>query len=160
MSAERTQQTLYKVLMQEVQCSEHLLVCLQAERRALAGRDIDALQQTTQEKLQHSQQLDQLEQEREALVAALGFSAGRAGLEQCFAAFPQRADAGALWARVLTNIEACRDGNLTNGGILEAGRQHVEQALCLLRGQSASPALYNPSGDTAADLGQRDLGKV
>jgi flagella synthesis protein FlgN len=160
MSAEGTQQTLQTVLAQEAHCSERLLACLQAERRALSQRDMDALQQTTQEKLQHTQQLEQLEQQRETLVSRLGFATDSAGLKQCFNSLPQSDHLKRLWQQILSNIDACRNGNLTNGGILEASRQHVEQALCILRGQSGTPALYSPGGNTAADLGQRELGKV
>lgn len=160
MSAEGKQQSLHSVLTQEAQCSERLLACLQAERRALSQRDMDALQQTTQEKLQHTRQLEQLESQRETLVAALGFATDSAGLEQCFNSFAQSQNVKRLWQQILNNIEACRNGNLTNGGVLEANRQHVEQALCILRGQSGAPALYNPNGDTATDLGRRELGKV
>jgi len=160
MSAEGTQQSLQRVLTQEAQCSEHLLACLQAERRALAQRDMDALQNNTREKLQYTEQLEQLERQRETLVAELGFGTGSSELKHCFDSLAQRDQLQHLWQQVLNNIEACRDGNLTNGGILEAGRQHVERALCILRGQSGAPALYNPNGDTSADLGRRELGKV
>ena len=34
------------------------------------------------------------------------------------------------------------------------------QGLRILRGQSATPSLYDPQGDTCADLGRRKLGKV
>ena len=160
MSAEGTQQTLQTILTQEAHCSERLLACLQAERRALSQRDMDALQQTTQEKLQYTQQLEQLEQQRETLVSGLGFATDSVGLKQCFNSLPQSEDLKRLWQQVLRNIDGCRNGNLTNGSILETSRQHVEQALCILRGQSGTPAFYNPSGNTAADLGQRELGKV
>lgn len=160
MSAEGTQQSLQKVLAEQAQCSERLLACLQAERRALSQRDMDALQQTTQDKLQCTQQLEQLERQREILIAELGFSADSDGLKQCLNSLPHPDRVKRLWQQVLTNIEACREGNLANGGILEAGRQHVEQALCILRGQSGTPALYSPNGNTATDLGQRELGKV
>jgi flagella synthesis protein FlgN len=160
MSAEGTQQSLQTVLSQEATCSERLLACLQAERKALSRRDMEALQKTIQEKLQHTQQLEQLDQQRESLVTELGYSADSAGMKQCFASLPNRDSATQLWQQVLNNIEACRNSNLTNGGVLEASRQHVEQVLCILRGQSATPALYSPNGDTSTNLGQRELGKV
>jgi flagella synthesis protein FlgN len=154
------QQSLQTVLTQEVQCTERLLTCLNAERAALAGRDMPALEQTTGDKLRYSEELEQLERQREQLVTGLGFGTDAEGLRRCFSRQPQADTLMALWQQVLTNIQACRNGNLTNGGILEAGRQHIEQALRLLRGQSGAPSLYNPSGDRPANLGQRELGKV
>lgn len=160
MHSQRTQQSLQDVLTREVQCSELLLACLATERAALAKRDIPALEQTTAEKLQYTEELEQLEQQREQLVAGLGFAADSESLRRCLKSLPQASTLMQLWQQLLTNIDACRTGNLTNGGILEAGRQHVEQALLILRGQSGTPALYNPSGDRPTNLGQRELGKV
>ncbi|MEA3244191.1 MAG: flagellar protein FlgN [Pseudomonadota bacterium] len=160
MQAERTQQSLEDLLTREIQCSERLLVCLQAERSALTQRDLQALEKTTQDKIQHTRQLEQLDQQRQKLVSELGFAEDAESLQRCLDSLP-RADAlKHLWQQILTNIEACQTGNLTNGGILESGRQHIEQALRILRGQSASPSLYDPHGDTPANLGQRELGKV
>jgi flagellar biosynthesis protein FlgN len=154
------QQSLQTVLTQEVRCTERLLTCLNTERAALARRDIPALEQTTGSKLQLAAKLEQLEQQRERLVAGLGFDTDTEGLRRCFKSLPQARHLMQLWQQVLTNLEACRNGNLTNGGILEASRQHVEQALLILRGQSGSPSLYRSKGDNPANLGQRELGKV
>jgi flagella synthesis protein FlgN len=160
MHAERIRQSLQTVLTQEVQCTASLLGCLNAERTALATRDMPALEQTIGEKLQYTGALEQLEQQREQLVAELGFGPGAEELRRCFKSLAQADTLYQLWQEVLTNLESCRNGNLTNGGILEAGRQHVEQALLILRGQSGAPSLYNPSGDRPTNLGQRELGKV
>jgi flagella synthesis protein FlgN len=161
MHAEGTQPTLESVLTEEVRCSEGLLSCLGAERSALTARDMDALQNTTREKLDHTRKLEQLEQQREALVTQLGFGTDVENLQRCFHSQPRSGILMKLWQQVLINIDACQTDNLTNGGILESGRQHVEQALCILRGQPDSSTLYDPAGNnTAADLGQRELGKV
>ena len=160
MQAERTQQALEDVLTREVQCTRHLLVCIQAERSALTRRDLQALEKTTQDKIQYTQQLEQLDQQRQKLLSELGFAQDADGLRRCFDSLPRPGALVQLWQQVLTNTTACQAGNLTNGGILESGRQHTEQALRILRGQSANPSLYDPNGDTSANLGQRELGKV
>jgi len=160
MSAEGMQHPLELVLTREVQCSERLLQCLEAERSALTERDMDGLETSINNKIQYTQSLEQLERERENLVSELGFAADAEGLRLCFNSLPQADNLKRLWQRVLSNIEACRSSNLTNGGILESGRQHVEQALSILRGQSGSPSLYDTRGGHSANLGQRELGKV
>jgi len=161
MHAEGTQPTLESVLTEEVRCTECLLSCLGAERLALTARDMDALQNTTREKLDLTGRLEQLELQREALVTRLGFGTDTENLQRCFRSQPRSGLLMKLWQQVLQNTDACQTDNLTNGGILESGRQHVEQALCILRGQPGSPTTYNPAGNnTAADLGQRELGKV
>jgi len=160
MHAEGTQHPLEKILEQEVQCTGRLLEYLAAERSALTRRDLALLENTTRGKLQYTRRLEELEQQRTALVAELGFAQSTDALLDCFQSLPRADTLIELWKQVLDNTEACQTGNLTNGGILETSRQHVEQALSILRGQSGTPALYNPNGDTTANLGQRELGKV
>ncbi len=160
MHAEGTQHPLEKLLTQEVQCTGRLLECLAAERSALTRRDLELLEKTTHGKLQHTRQLEELEAQREALVTELGFASGPDGLLNCFKSLPQADKLSQLWEQILGNTEACQAGNLTNGGILESNRQHVEQALSILRGQSGAPSLYDPNGDTSSNLGQLELGKV
>jgi flagella synthesis protein FlgN len=160
MQAEGTQQSLETVLTREVQCTECLLVCLEAERSALTQRDLQALEKTTQDKIQHTQLLEQLDQQRQKLVTELGFATDVDGLQHCFNSLSRADTLKHLWQQILANIEACQTSNLTNGGILESGRQHIEHALRILRGESATPSLYDPHGDTPANLGQRELGKV
>ena len=160
MYAEGAQQALHSVLHEELECSGRLLACLESERNALGRRDMDTLQQTTAEKLQLSQQLEALDTRRAGLVTGLGFGADAASLGKCFNSLPHAGELKRLWRQILANLEACRNGNLTNGGILEASRQHAEQALCILRGQTGTTTLYSQAGDAAADLGRRELGKV
>jgi flagellar biosynthesis/type III secretory pathway chaperone len=160
MQAERTQHPLYAVLTQEVDCSERLLACLAAERTALTHRDTPALEQSTQEKIAQIQLLERLEQQREKLVVELGFAPDAEGLRRCLKTLSGDSELLQLWHRILKNIDACQASNLTNGGILEQGRQAVERALSILRGQSGAPSRYDPKGAASTDLGQRDLGKV
>jgi flagellar biosynthesis/type III secretory pathway chaperone len=160
MQAEGMQRSLLAVLQQEVRCSGHLLETLEAERLALVKRDIDALEATVKEKLEYSQLLDKLDRQREKILSGMGFAPDPASVKRCFETLPDSGELARLWQCILDNISRCQTGNLTNGGILEAGRQQVDQALCILRGQQGTPSLYNPLGETTADLGRRDLGKV
>lgn len=160
MPGEGNPQALQAVLSEEARCTRALLDCLERERKALAQRDLDTVQTTTQEKLQLSERLEALERQRETLITGMGFGNDAEGLDRCFASLPQSGVYRRIWRQILNNIEACRNGNLANGGVLEASRQHVEQALCILRGQSGAPALYGQAGEAAADLGRRELGKV
>ncbi|HHJ15232.1 MAG TPA: flagellar protein FlgN [Gammaproteobacteria bacterium] len=160
MPVEGTQHPLETVLLQEVECTGQLLACLDTERSALAKRDLETLGKTTEAKLQHTRQLEQLEQQRAALLDELGFASDADSQQFCFDSLPCGASLTRLWQEILDNTRACRTHNLSNGGVLESSRQHVEQALCILRGQSGTPSLYDTSGGTATNLGQRELGKV
>lgn len=160
MQAEGTQHALQSVLQQEATCSEQLLDTLDAERTALVQRDIAALESVVQKKIEYSQKLEELDRQRADILSGLGFGSDQDSIKRCFDALPQTEQLTHLWQRVLDNISKCQTGNLTNGGILEAGRQQVDQALRILRGQQGAPSLYSPLGETSADLGRRELGKV
>ncbi len=160
MHSERNRHPLETTLIQEVECSRQLLECLESERTALIERDLDTLEATTQKKLDCSRQLEQLENRRGALVESLGFDNTPKSLQRCFRTLPCAEQLSTLWQQVMDNIEACRATNLSNGSILESGRQHVEQALGILRGQTGTPAVYAQDGEARANLGQRELGKV
>jgi len=160
MHNEGNRHPLETILTQEVECSRQLLDCLESEYDALIERDLETLEITTNRKFDCSQQLEQLETRRGTLVESLGFENTPGKLPQCFATLPCARQLSLLWAQLLENIKACQTRNLTNGGILEAGRQHVEQALGILRGQTGAPSVYAQDGEARANLGQRELGKV
>jgi flagella synthesis protein FlgN len=160
MHSEGNQHPLEATLTQEVDCTRQLLDCLESERTALIERDIDTLEATTRRKFDCSQQLEQLETRRAALVESLGFENTPENLPRCFKTLPCSRRLFQLWEQLLDNTESCRASNLSNGSILESGRQHVEQALCILRGQTGTPSVYAQDGEARATLGQRELGKV
>jgi len=160
MHHEGNRHPLETTLTQEVECTQQLLACLEAECNALVKRDLAALEATTQRKLDCSRQLEQLESRRGALIESLGFENSPATLARCFNSLPCAARLSRLWQQILENTEACQTLNLTNGGILESGRQHVEQALGILRGQTGSPAVYAQDGEARATMGQCELGKA
>ncbi len=160
MHNEGNRHPLETTLTQEVECTRQLLDCLESERAALVERDLDALEVTTRRKFDCSQQLEQLETRRGTLIESMGFENTPDNLQRCFKTLPCADRLLQLWGQVLENIQSCQTSNLTNGSILESGRQHVEQALCVLRGQTGAPAVYAQDGEARANLGQRELGKV
>jgi len=160
MHNEGNRHPLETTLTQEVECTRQLLDCLKSERAALIERNMEALETTTREKFDCSKQLEQLESRRASLIESLGFENTPDSVQRCFKSLPCAKQLLHLWAQILENTESCQTGNLTNGGILESGRQHVEQALGILRGQTGAPAVYAQDGEARANLGQRELGKV
>lgn len=160
MNTEQNTQALEQILRQQVTCSALLLECLKFERDALSKRDMDELEKFTNDKLEHTQVLEQLELKREGYLSERGYSNDVGGMQQCCRALPQSDLLLALWDEIMGNIQACQASNMTNGGILELGRKHVEQALSILRGQNNTPSVYNTNGSTSPHLGQRELGKV
>lgn len=154
-------QQQFTVLLNSLQtCTAGLLQCLEDERTALAARNMDQVEQVTQRKIDLTRELEQLEQQRATLVTDLGYSNDLDGMAHCMGSQPNRQQLELLWRQVLDNLQACRDGNLTNGGILELGRKQVEQALTILRGQQNATRLYDPEGGSRPTFGNRELGKA
>ena len=160
MNAEGTQLQLEAVLEQQVHCSTELLQCLEAERNALAERNTNALEKVSQDKSNHTQSLEELETRRKQLVSELDCGTDADGMQRCIERFGDQSRLASLWERVIRNIGECRDSNIANGAVLEIGRQHVEQALTILRGESAGPMVYDAQGVSGPVLGQREFGKV
>ncbi len=160
MSPNEAQQSMQNLLEQEVQCTELLLEILATERTALTERDVAVLEATTNDKVNYYQKLEALASQRTQLVSELGFKTDRAGIEQCFQSLPETEQLVANWQRLAGNIDECRNSNLVNGSVLEAGRQQVEQALGILRGQGGIPGVYTPNGMASGNLGHRKLGEV
>jgi flagella synthesis protein FlgN len=160
MNNEGNRHPLESTLTEEVECTRQLLDCLESERTTLIERDLDSLEAITRTKFDCSQRLEQLENQRRTLVESLGFDNTPDSLQRCFKTLPCADRLFSLWDQILENTASCQASNLTNGSILESGRQHIEQALCILRGQTGSPAVYAQDGEARANLGQRELGKV
>ena len=155
-NAERKQQ-LVDVLQSQLACSKSLLQCLESERIGLTTRNLEQIEQSTRDKLGLTQTLEQLDARRTSLLNDLGYSSNARGMHQCIVELPETKP---LWLHILENLSACRNSNLTNGAILESGRQQAEQALTVLRGQHNSPKLYNTEGNTRPNFGNRELGKA
>lgn len=160
MNTEHASPSLESILRQAAECSEQLVDCLEAERLALMKRDLEALGEAISDKTRLTAMLETLDAQRQQALGKLGYTADEPGLKACFASLPADSALPALWDRLMINIGKCRNSNIANGGVLESSRQHVEQALGILRGQHGTPTLYSAEGNTAPDLGRRELGKV
>ena len=154
-------QQKFSVLLNSLKtCTANLLECLEAERHGLSSRDLEQIEKTTPHKTELTREMEQLEVQRVELVTSLGHKNDSAGMAACIKSQPNAKQLTHLWQEVLDNLKACRDYNLTNGGILELGRRQAEQALSILRGQHGDPKLYSSEGDTSPALGNRNLGKA
>ena len=154
-------QQQFTVLLNSLKtCSASMLECLASEQIGLASRNLEQIEQTTQRKLDLTREMEKLENQRVTLVTSLGHKNDSAGMMACIQQQPNAGLLARLWQDILDNLAACRDCNLTNGGILALGRRQAEQALSILCGQHSSPGLYSQEGDTSPGYGNRHLGKA
>lgn len=156
-------QQLHHILKSEQETASNLLTILKDERSALTKADVDAVTALTIKKQPLVVSLEQLGRQREAVLQAEGFSAGKDGLAAFIANQTEQ------HTRILNNMvdglkvtaKACRENNQINGGIVNVNRQYLQQAMNILRGRDIVPSAYGPGGEyTSQIVRQPLLGKV
>lgn len=151
------------ILQAEFKLTSQLSEILQQEREALKSSDHQLITELTKQKQPMVLQLEQLGRQREAVLSSVGFPAGKSGLE-AFIANQTAADASRL-NQVVEKLRVvareCRSRNSINGGVINVNRQHLIQALSILRGRDPQTSAYGPGGEyTSQVVRQPLLGRV
>lgn len=145
--------TLLAHLRAEASCIEEFLGVLDREAEAMAGGVFTDLAAIAGQKTQLLDRMAELDQQREALQAALGFEPGRAGADAAAAAggVPMQE----AWAALLGFATQARDHNMRNGSMVYAHLDFTQQALHFL--QASAQLFYGPDGvrKTQAGAGTR-----
>lgn len=123
----------------------HLLELLREEHRALASRDMTALDRIVRKKSQQVAELETLGHDRDTLLKTCGLVAGREGIESWLR---QRSNSTAirLWEELQHLLIRSRQQNQINGGMVEINRRYTQRALSLLQGQPLDQETYGPTG--------------
>ncbi|WJF90435.1 flagellar protein FlgN [Paraburkholderia bonniea] len=120
----------------------------QEEHALTALSPLELLPPLVEQKTALIYQLAVLEQTRDAQLAALGFPAGRPGLEQAAHADERL---GALWPRVKEAVDHARGLNLVNGALIATRMDYNARALASLQVVIPKPAaFYGPDGKLPA----------
>lgn len=140
--------------MQTISSEEKTLLefveLLAIEQTALGNGKTDELPALSERKSNFAVQLNDLAAQRNRLLAALGFSADRTGMEQWCARHSELTDSKQTWARVLSLASEARELNRLNGELIQMRMQYNTQALEALRGTRNSLQLYGPDGQSTA----------
>jgi flagellar biosynthesis/type III secretory pathway chaperone len=126
---------LEELLDREIEAARGLAAVLTAERIALTGDSPQAVEQRAAEKIQLLATIEELEQDRRALVAgpeAPGLAA----------AVAER------WRALMELIAGCRTANEVNGHIINVRQHQIRQLIDIVRG--GVPITYGPQGQTMA----------
>ena len=151
--------TLLQLIEDDIAPMQELLDLLQKEAVALHGRDMAPLENILARKQSLIVLLEQQGLRRNNLLASLGPSPDRAGVEAVAAQSPN----GELLLQQLDVIsqlmQACQQLNETNGRIIQV-QQHVtnNQIRILMGGDS--PSLYDSRGSTSPLAKPRALSQV
>lgn len=137
---------LQKCLEKEIDLVQAFIVVLEAEALALTEADAtDALSDTTDQKNRYADQLMMAADERQLLLAQLGYSDDKAGLDAAANDHPQLRDHCQL---LLEKAQTANDLNAANGSIINTFLAHNQQQLDTLRALSGAGNLYDASGRT------------
>ena len=133
-----------------LQAAGALKACLLKERKALSGRDPQALEAAISEKARGLQ----------AFAAALGAenAASATALRETVQTNAGGNDAAAeRWQTFLKLAAECNDLNLSNGAAIRLRQRQVVSGIALLRGEKTPSETYGPRGAAADGSAGRPL---
>lgn len=137
---------LQACLENEIALVSDFIVLLETEARILAdGGDEKALEASTAKKDIYADQLIKAGENRQALLATLGYGADRAGLDAAAKDHPALRTAS---DRLLEQTRIASELNASNGTIIDTFLAHNQQALDMLRVLAGSGDLYDAKGRT------------
>ena len=132
---------------------------LKREQDFLSRGDVESLLPLVDNKTTLTNELASFAQARERLLADLGLTAGRIGMESWLARLDQASQRQA-WQRLLDLAGEARSLNETNGKLITLNLQHNQQAFATLMTAANRAMNYGPDGQQQTDLGGRILGKA
>ena len=153
-------QRLADLLQQEQISASRLLATLEQQQQSLVESHPERIEASANASHSCIQELDQLEQKRNALAARLGYAADHDGMEGLIRWCDYDGTLGIQWRKLLELARRCRDCNQVNGAVVDINRRRVRQALGILRGQQSDAELYGRSGQSAPDTLSRPLAKA
>lgn len=153
------QRAIEALLKQDLQATEALKALLLKEREALKQRDQALQSGLIEEKSQHLQTLEANRQKRERLLVGLNMPVTK---EAWNTLIDNAANPGLtqLWQTLHTAFEECQQANTVNGKMIGRNRQIFSRLLNIMRGQVASPELYNQNGSRQASTGSHQVIEV
>lgn len=140
--------TLQQTMVAEAQTVQEFVTLLTLEQAALGSGNTDHLPAYAEQKVALGAQLNTLAAQRNATLAAQGFGADRAGVEDWCAKHPKEASSAKTWGMILALAGEARELNLLNGELIRLRLQYNAKALAALRGGSTSLDLYGPDGQS------------
>jgi flagella synthesis protein FlgN len=145
--------TLLTHLRTESACIEEFLSVLDREAQAMSDGAFTDLAAIARQKTVLLDRMAELDTQREAMQAALGFEPGRVGADAAAAAGGP--DVVQAWAALLELAGQARGHNLRNGSMVYAHLDFTQQALHFL--QASAQLFYGPDGvrKTQAGSGNR-----
>lgn len=148
---------LHEALHRELAMFGAFAELLEAERQALAGADIPALEAILPRKSALLDALRDCANLRMSSLHGAGLPANRDGMQQ-WVDSSGSPEAAQVWAALLGTATRARELHTGNTALLQTLAENNRQALDMLRQLADPGAVYDAEGRTSANLGPRDLG--
>lgn len=143
---------------------EHLLTMrglLSEESGSLQARNIGKIESLAAEKRNLAEELNQLAEKQRDLLAGLGHSADRAGVEACIEQIVTEGGDATLaefWKELIELTAECKYQNEINGTYVGLLERYVEATLDLISGSPSQSETYSCKGSrTRATLSRRSF---
>jgi flagella synthesis protein FlgN len=146
--------TPFSSLRDEQQLMTTLLALMKEEQLHLVAADIDAITELTARKTALVGQLSQLAAQRHQALAAAGFTAAEAGMEDWLAA-AHEPQAAPLWKALLDATRQAKEQNRLNSLLVNKHMLHTQGALNAMRPTAQSGNFYGPSGQPTSNAVNR-----
>ncbi len=152
-------ESLPKLLLGELAELKRFCALIEEERKALTGAQADRLPDIAATKASLAAKLSQYQTEREAFLAREGLPKGREGVETWFERQPKTdMDTRRLWAELLKLAAQARDGNETNGRLINLLLKQNQDALSVLLA-GGNESIYGADGQSRTLMsGKRSFG--
>lgn len=146
---------LAQALARELALVESFLAVIRSEHEALKAGTADELPALGAAKMAAVEELNQISQERNALLQADGCAPDRGGMGEWLARHPGQRLAGEHWQRLLAAAAEARQLNEINGQLIAARLQMTGEVLEALTQQTRFSNLYGADGQSAQNTGSR-----
>lgn len=145
------------ILAGEQQAAGSLLQLLKQEQAALVDADVERLSSLTGEKAKLAAQMSQLAKQRHGLLAAAGFEASEAGMQEWLNSPRASAADSKAWGDLLALVQEANELNRVNGLLIGQHLARNQAALNILQGNAENGGMYGPNGQAATKVGSRRL---
>lgn len=146
---------LTQLLNDDIRDLEQLSDTLTAEKAALRGSDINAIEPLTQIKNTLLNQVRERAKQKVHALVAMGYRPD-AGAPSQFIRSAGLVDLTALWQRAEKKLAHCQELNGLNGRIITHLQKRLASLTDIFRGSSGQAKLYGASGQQTS-LGQRNI---
>lgn len=153
---------LYPLIEQGVELLRKLDVMLESERQALTKRDLDSIQQSTEEKSALLLEIQTNFNARHELLTSLGVELSGDGWARYLSTLATE-DSTLLekeWRTLSQILEKTQKASLINQQLVTRGQENTTRLLNLLQGKNKASQLYGSSGQSNNFSTQSRLGKA